>query len=245
MSTFQLHGIFSFKKKNILLNANFVFTFFLSLFSSAFITEKRANAVYPKIFDVFVSDWPKFLMNIHEESLSSPRIKQVVFLWRCLASSKTFGALRQLERLWEDEPPRKKSTHNLTSTEGKIRFLKDYIRSVKEYKTLLDEVNTCVELVFVFRRLFCNKLRSCQKNGFQNSYQSRLFFHCIPLTADENSILCTKTSTLVVCKITEIEHFILSIVCFYVQELQKISKSGKWRAEETIQEDKPGGSLQR
>ena len=80
MSTFQLHGIFSFKKKNILLNANFVFTFFLSLFSSAFITEKRANAVYPKIFDVFVSDWPKFLMNIHEESLSSPRIKQVVFL---------------------------------------------------------------------------------------------------------------------------------------------------------------------
>ena len=40
---------------------------FLSLFSF-FISENRVNVVYPKIFDVFVSDWLKFLINIHEKS---------------------------------------------------------------------------------------------------------------------------------------------------------------------------------
>ena len=35
-------------------------------FICAFNTEKRANVVYPKTFDAFVSDWLKFLINIHE-----------------------------------------------------------------------------------------------------------------------------------------------------------------------------------
>ena len=36
-------------------------------FICAFITEKRANVAYAKIFNVFVSDWLKILINIHEE----------------------------------------------------------------------------------------------------------------------------------------------------------------------------------
>ena len=44
--------------------------------------------------------------------------------------------------------------------------------------------------------------------------------------------------TLVVCKITKIEHVILSIVHLYFQELKRESKSGKWSVDETIQEDK-------
>ena len=44
-----------------------------------------------------------------------------------------------------------------------------------------------------------------------------------------------KFNRLVVCTITKIKHFILSIVYLYFQELQRVSKSRKWRAEETIQ----------
>ena len=73
--------------KNILLNANFVVT-------CAFITEKRANVVYPKIFYVFVSDWPKFLINIYEKSLLSPQMKQVrrACVKTCSKVVRRFGA---------------------------------------------------------------------------------------------------------------------------------------------------------
>ena len=55
--------------KNVLLNANYVIAS-VSFFICAFFTEKRANVVYPKNFGVFVSDWPKFVINIHERILT-------------------------------------------------------------------------------------------------------------------------------------------------------------------------------
>ena len=47
-----------------------------------------------------------------------------------------------------------------------------------------------------------------------------------------------KIQNLVVCKITKIENLILSIVHLHFQELQRVSKSRKWRVKGTIQEDK-------
>ena len=49
-----------------MVSANLVITCF-SFFVCAFNTEKRAHVVYPKIFDAFMSDWLKFLINIHEK----------------------------------------------------------------------------------------------------------------------------------------------------------------------------------
>ena len=66
MSAFLLH-VTSLFKKNILLNAIFIIACF-SFFVCAFITEKRANIVYPKIFNVVVSDWLTFLINIHKKN---------------------------------------------------------------------------------------------------------------------------------------------------------------------------------
>ena len=39
---------------------------FLSLFALSSL-KTRANVVCPKIFDAFVNDWLKFLINIHEK----------------------------------------------------------------------------------------------------------------------------------------------------------------------------------
>ena len=62
-----------------------------------------------------------------------------------------------------------------------------------------------------------------------------VYFHCMPSTVDENHVWCTYNLTFVVGKITKIEHFILSIVHLYFQELQRLStESGTWRAEETL-----------
>ena len=83
-------------RKNVLLNSNFVITcsFF---FICAFITEKRANVVYPKFFDAFVSDWLKFLINIHDEIVALAtnqagrvrvKVSQVVKLFGALEATR-------------------------------------------------------------------------------------------------------------------------------------------------------------
>ena len=124
MSVFLLHGTPLFKK-NMLLNANFVITC-CSFFICTFIAEKRANVVYPKIFDVFVSDWLKFLINIQNNQNSNPRRKSSTSSYCEDVSQvvKVYGAQeRQRGRLWEDVPPPRKSRPT-TSTEGKSRLKK-------------------------------------------------------------------------------------------------------------------------
>ena len=90
-----------------------------SFFICAFIIIKRANVVYPKIFDVFVSDWLKFLINIHKKIVAlvanqaGKDVKRKTF-WRSRSN------LEDSEKTYHQGKRRP-----TTTTEGKSRFAKN------------------------------------------------------------------------------------------------------------------------
>ena len=111
-SLLLLHGTFLFKK-NILLNANFVITCRFSFFICAFIlTEKRANVVYPHNLWRICQRLAQ-LSNQYSRNRSpcSSQAGHVLLKMSCKLSN-FLALLKQLGRLREVVPLRKKSPHN-------------------------------------------------------------------------------------------------------------------------------------
>ena len=69
-----------------------------SFFICAFIPEKRENVVYPKIFDVLVSDWLNFVINIHEKSYLRRKSNRC---WSCEDVSQVMKLSGALEAAWK------------------------------------------------------------------------------------------------------------------------------------------------
>ena len=115
-------------------------------------TEKRANIVYPKTFDVFVNDWLKSLINIHDKivTLAANQADRVA-VKLCRMYEKVLGFKMQLKTPGRRTAKEKVAPQLQLKVSTALKI--SYIRSVKEYKILLGEVNTCVELVFVLQRV--------------------------------------------------------------------------------------------
>ena len=94
------------------------------LFFCAFITKKRANVLYPKIFDVFVSDWLKFLINFHEKIvvLAANYVGRVRVKMSCKLLS--FLALREATEDDIGKMYSQRKSRSTTPIEGRSHFAK-------------------------------------------------------------------------------------------------------------------------